>query len=103
VEGEPHRAAATLFYAIHHTQERPACVVDVTGEWEDKIRALKAFRSQLHNPEYEGEATYVASEAFWSSITQRAAYWGSWIGVDYGEPLFSEGPLRMEGIPGVTS
>jgi hypothetical protein len=59
------------------------------------------YRSQLYNPEYEGARTFVSSPEFWDAIRDRAAYWGSTVGARYGEPLYSDAPIRMDGLPGL--
>ncbi|HNT88238.1 MAG TPA: bacillithiol biosynthesis deacetylase BshB1, partial [Candidatus Hydrogenedentes bacterium] len=64
--------------------------------------ALRAFRSQFHNPQYPGEATWIASEAFWEAMATRAAYWGARIGARYGEPFFGDGPPGLDLFPGLT-
>ncbi len=63
--------------------------------------ALKAYTSQFHNPEYDGEKTYVSSESFWRLITTKAEYWGAQIGVQYGEPIYATGPLPATTLPGL--
>lgn len=100
-ESEPWRAPHMYFYAVHKEMAIPQLIVDVSGQFEDKLAALRAFRSQFHNPEYGGVETYVSSAGFWESIQQRAAYWGSRIGVAYGETLFSDGPIAVSTLPGI--
>ncbi len=73
----------------------PTHVVDITAFFEQKIAALRAFRSQFHNVDYDGPETLVASSQFWDAIATRAAYWGNTIGVRYGEPLYGTLPLAM--------
>ena len=55
----------------------------------------------MFDPGYEGRETLVSSEEFWEAIRARAAYWGSRIGVDYGEPLYADGPLPLTTLPGL--
>lgn len=92
----PHRARAVYgYHAYHESNQLPTHVVDVSGVFEQKLAALRSFRSQLYNPDYEGPETLVASKAFWEQITVRAAYWGSRIGVSHGEPLYGTMPVAM--------
>ena len=100
-ESEPWRAPHMYFYAVHKEMAIPQLIVDVSGQFEDKLAALRAFGSQFHNPEYRGVETYVSSAGFWESIQQRAVYWGSRIGVAYGEALFSDGPIAVSTLPGI--
>ncbi len=96
----PWRASTVFHYRVHGKADPPQLVIDITREFETKLAAMGAYASQFHNPGYNGPPTYVASPEFWESIRVRAAYWGSLIGVQYGEPLFSDGPLALDLPPG---
>ena len=93
----PWRASHVFHYnAYYEAPETPAFVVDISAHFEAKLAALRAFASQFHNANYDGPETWVSSEAFWDSITTRALYWGGRIGARYGEPLYGEGPVRID-------
>lgn len=98
---EPHRAKTVYFYRVYGDATAPQLVVDISETYESKEAALRAYRSQLYNPTYAGDPTYVSSEAFWNSIAVRAAYWGARIGAAYGEPLYCEGPVPLQTVPGL--
>lgn len=66
--------------------EPPSFIVDVTETFGRKIEALRAYRSQFHNPDYPGEETFISSRFFFEQIEARARYFGGQIGVKYGEP-----------------
>ena len=101
-DDEPYRAPHILnYHPYQDSADPPAVIMDVTDFFERKLRALKSFKSQLYNPGYAGPETYVSSPEFWDNITTRAAYWGSRVGVAYGEPLFASGPLLMNYLPGL--
>ena len=76
-------------------------MVDVSAQFQTKLEALRAYRSQFHNPEYEGPETFVASEAFWDGVAVRARYWGGRIGVQYAEPLYAAEPVAVDEPPGL--
>jgi N-acetylglucosamine malate deacetylase 1 len=91
-----HRAQGLYgYYAYQEGELVPPLVIDISEAFERKLKALRAFRSQFHNTEYEGPETHVASRAFWDAISTRAAYWGNQIGVRYGEPLYGKMPIAM--------
>src|SRR6185295_14362064 len=48
--GPPHRPAAVFSYMQHDLFE-PSFVVDVTAAWETKLESLRAYRSQLYQPD----------------------------------------------------
>lgn len=96
-DAPPHRAGRLFYYHPYHsTQSAPTLVVDISAVYEQKIHALKAFTSQFHNPGYQGAVTYIASQAFWEDIEIRARFWGQRIGVEYGEPLYTDLPLGVD-------
>ncbi len=93
----PHRPTTVYgYYAYQEGEKLPSHVVDISTVFERKMDALRSFRSQFYNPDYEGAATHVASQQFWDSIETRAAYWGNRIGVRYGEPLYGTLPVAMD-------
>ncbi|GMW03551.1 MAG: bacillithiol biosynthesis deacetylase BshB1 [Candidatus Hydrogenedentota bacterium] len=98
---DPHRTAIVYYYRVYQDPAPPDMVVDISAQFETKQAALRAYGSQFFNPDYAGKGTYVSSKAFWDYIRTRAAYWGARIGVEYGEPLYAEGPLGVERLPGL--
>lgn len=80
----------------HRVPDQPAFVSDISAHYETKIASLRAHRSQFHNPDYDAPKTFVSSEAFWQAVEARAAYYGSLIGVRYGEAFLSENTLRVD-------
>ncbi len=95
-EGEPHRPAAVFSYMQHDPFE-PHFVVDVSATWEDKIQALNAYQSQLHQPgsSRQEPPTKVASPEFRRAVEGRARHFGLMIGAAYGEPFWSPLPLAV--------
>jgi bacillithiol biosynthesis deacetylase BshB1 len=100
--GPPHRAAHVYFYhSYHEIQVAPAFTVDISAHWEEKLKALRAYASQFHNPSFEGKETLVSSPEFWEGIHLRAAYWGQRSGVRYAEPLYTDATLALPLPPGL--
>ncbi len=97
-EGEPFRPAAMFAYMQHDLFE-PSFIVDVTASWETKLASLRAYRSQLHQPEEKDKEkdgapmTKVASPEFRLAVEGRARHFGLLIGAAFGEPFWSRGPL----------
>ena len=100
--GDAYRASAMYYYRPYTDGgPEPMWVMDISEFMERKLEVLRAFRSQLYNPDYEGEDTVVSSRAFWDSIETRAVYWGGRAGVRYGEPLYADGPTALTSLPGL--
>ncbi len=97
VTGEPpYRPPATYYFHPYQEHDMPGMIVDISDHFEVKLEALRAHASQFFNPAYDGPATHISSQAFWDSIRTRAAYWGSRIGVEYGEALYTDGPAGID-------
>ncbi len=102
---EPWRPHHVLHY-MQAIEFAPTFVVDVTEVWEQRIEALRAFKSQFHNPDYEAAAdepeTFVSNPAFFEWIEARARTYGYKIGATYGEPLlYRHGPVGVGDLMGV--
>jgi bacillithiol biosynthesis deacetylase BshB1 len=72
----------------HYIQDRyiePDFVVDISQFWDIKIEAIKAFKSQFHDPNSQEPASYISSPEFLSFIEARSHEMGHKIGVKHGE------------------
>jgi len=97
----PHRATQLYYYRVYGDSTPPQIIVNISEEFEVKMKALQAHRSQFHNPDYAGSPTYVSSEGFWNSIQTRSEYWGQRIGVAHAETLYALEPLAIDSLPGI--
>lgn len=99
---EPYRAPTVIgFRPYYDDDHEPELIMDISDVFEEKLEALRAYKSQFFNPEYEGPQTYIASQDFWQSIEVRARYWGRRGGCKFGEPLFYNGALPVHTLPGL--
>ncbi len=98
---QPYRPGTIVYYPLHY-EFTPSFVVDVTDVFETKLAAIHCYTSQFHTrgtrPDNEPE-TYISSAEFLQIIEARARYWGSKIGVMYGEPFLWTGPIPVEDLP----
>lgn len=72
----------------HYVQSQfitPDFVVDITAEWDTKIKAIKAFSSQFFNPDSKEPETYISKPGFLRMVEARAVEYGHAIGANYGE------------------
>jgi bacillithiol biosynthesis deacetylase BshB1 len=101
-DAQPHRAKQLYyFHPYQDNAQEPRFVMDISEFFERKVEVLRAHTSQFYNEEYAGDQTHVSSARFWEAIRTRAAYWGNTIGVEYGEPFHSDGPLALGSLPGL--
>lgn len=83
----------------HMIQDRfiePSFIVDVSDTHATKMEAIKAYKSQFHDPNSTEPLTYISRGGFLESIEARAMLLGKRIGVQYGEGFVSEN------IPGIS-
>jgi len=72
----------------HYVQSQfitPDFIVDISAEWETKMKSIKAFSSQFFNPASKEPETYISKPGFLKMLEARAVEYGHAIGVTYGE------------------
>jgi bacillithiol biosynthesis deacetylase BshB1 len=81
--GEPHFPQRIFyFFSVHlRLHVRPSFVLDVTSHFEDKMRALACYHSQL----IQGRPT--TPPTIFDDLRAWGRYWGWTIGTGFGEPF----------------
>jgi N-acetylglucosamine malate deacetylase 1 len=92
--GEPHHPARILYYFCVHLRlvEKPAFVLDISDVWQQKLAAIRCYRSQF----IEGRPT--VPPTFLDQLRDQAAFWGWSIGTAYGEPFASRESIALAGF-----
>lgn len=80
----PWRPSAVYHY-IQSQLIQPDFIVDVSKFWDIKMRAIRAFKTQFHNPESSEPETYISKPGFLKMVESRAIEFGHAIGTEYGE------------------
>jgi len=84
----PHRPFkiiyATLYYDI-----RPTFVVDISNQFEARLQAILAYRSQFSDQE-AGQDLFPAHAEIRSRVEAMARFYGMLGGVDYAEPFLQK-------------
>ena len=75
----------TIYHYIQDQYLDPDFIVDVTGLEEDKMTALKAFKSQFFDPDSKEPVTPISRKDFFDVILGQMKVMGRSIGVAYGE------------------
>ena len=87
--------------AVYHYLQsiflQPDFVVDISGHWEAKMKAVKAYKSQFSNDGEEPE-TYISNPRFLKMVESRAIELGHSIGVDYGEGFLTNRNLGVKDL-----
>jgi len=85
-------------YVFNYIQDRyykPDFLVDISGVFDKKLEAIKAYKTQFYNPGSKEPETYISSPEFLDSIVYRAKMLGKQIGVKYAEGFITQ---KMIGI-----
>lgn len=92
-----HRPQQVLYFSTMY-EHRPDFVVDVSATHEIKMRAIRAFASQFHDPASKEPMTILATETFLAGVEGRARNAGLSIGAAFGEGFRSMRPPRIDDI-----
>lgn len=85
-----------LFYYMQTYEFKPAFVVDISETFETKMKAVRAYETQFHNPESNEPETFISQPNFLKFIEARALSFGFKIGKNYGEPFFCEEEIEFD-------
>jgi bacillithiol biosynthesis deacetylase BshB1 len=94
IPGTPfHPARILYFFSVHlRIVEQPSFLVDISGQLDAKVEALKCYRSQLVDNQTAGKATVI------ESVCNRTRYWGHMVGVNHAEPFASREPIGLTSL-----
>ncbi|RMD82457.1 MAG: bacillithiol biosynthesis deacetylase BshB1 [Lentisphaerae bacterium] len=91
-----YRPQRLFFHLEVSNDQHPSFVVDISNHFEKKMQAIQCYASQFYTPERGETGTWIGSRAFLERIRARAAFYGSHIGVSYGEPYYAPEMLRVD-------
>ena len=97
MKGEPHYPARVLFYYCTHlrTSSDVTVVVDISGEFTTKMKAIECYRSQF----YEGRREKAGAVIEYVANSNR--YWGNMIHRAFGEPFAVQETLGIATPEGI--
>lgn len=74
-----------VYHMIQDRWIEPDFIMDISGYFEVKMKAVQAFKSQFHDPESDEPQTPISSPQFFQALEGRALQLGRLINVQYGE------------------
>ena len=98
---EPFRPRSYYHY-MQVYEFTPSFVVDITAEYDQRMEAVRAFKSQFHNPKSNERQTFLSQPDFMDMLRTRFEYYGDRIGVKYGEPFYSTNLVGISDILSLT-
>jgi len=85
-----------LFYFMQTFEFKPAFIIDISETFEVKMKAVRAYSTQFHNPVSDEPETFISQPNFLKFIEARAKYFGFKIGRDYGEAFYCEEEIEYD-------
>jgi bacillithiol biosynthesis deacetylase BshB1 len=93
----PWRPKLVLRY-VQDNHINPGLVVDITREFDTKMKSIMCFSSQFYNPASTEPETPISSQNFIEFIKARAVYMGRIINTTYGEGFVVERAVGVEDL-----
>jgi len=94
--GEEKIAVPIVAHSVFSRLVPPSFVVDVSQFHEKKMEAIRAHRSQFYDPTSTEPETMLSGKRFLDDIASRSRYFGTLIGVEYGEPFYVREALSID-------
>ncbi|MGA2456070.1 MAG: bacillithiol biosynthesis deacetylase BshB1 [Terriglobales bacterium] len=95
-EGSAHRPFK-IIYASLYRDVRPTFVVDITGQFETRMAALMAYKSQFTDQQ-AGSGIFPAQKEIRARIESMARFYGMMGGVTYAEPFVQKEVALVEDV-----
>jgi bacillithiol biosynthesis deacetylase BshB1 len=99
IEGEPHRPYKILYASLYY-DVRPSFVVDITDQFEARLQALLAYRSQYAD-QTAGSGLFPAEKEIRSRMETMAGFYGLLAGVNYAEPFVQKEVGLVEDVTAI--
>lgn len=84
-----------VYHYIQDTYLKPDFVIDISAVIEQKIAAVRAFKTQFYDPNSAEPSTYISDKHFLDRLYARALDLGKPLGFEYGEGFIAR---RMVGV-----
>lgn len=86
---------------LHYIQDRfyePDIIIDVSDVWEQRMKAIKAYATQFHDPNSKEPPSYLSNPEFIEALTARARLLGKRVGVKYAEGFLSKKNIGIKDL-----
>lgn len=97
---EPHRPFKVLYSSVY-ANVTPSFVVDITSQFERRMEALLAYRSQ-YGENAAGSDLFPNEPEIRDRLASVARFYGNLIGARYGEPYVVKETMRVEDVVALT-
>lgn len=94
--GQPRTNVPMIAHNVFSFRVAPSFIVDISEFLEEKMAAIRAHKSQFHDPDSNEPETRLTDKRFLRELENRSRYFGSLIGVEAGEPFFVREALNVD-------
>jgi N-acetylglucosamine malate deacetylase 1 len=95
-----HRPKRAYYYMQHRTFT-PTLYIDISNDYDTKVAAIKAHKSQFFNPASKDPQTMLSTPEFMEYLLGRMRYHGRMAGVRYAEPFWTPEPITLTNLDSV--
>ena len=99
-EQEPWRPRSYFNY-MQWQEFQPTFIVDISKEFDLRLKSILAHKSQFHDPKSKDPQTLLSDKSFLDFVETRAKFYGYSIGAKYGEPFYSAEPIGITDVFGL--
>jgi len=86
---------------LHYIQDRfyePDVIIDVTDVWDQRMNAIRAYKTQFYDPNSKEPQSYLSNPEFMEALSARARLLGKRVGVKYGEGFVSKKNIGIKDL-----
>jgi len=87
-----------VYHYIQSVSLEPDFICDITAHMEEKMAAIRVFKSQFFDPKSKEPNTYISNPDFLKLIEARSREWGHRIGVSFGEGFVQRQSLGVKNL-----
>lgn len=87
-----------VYHYIQSVSLEPDFICDISAHMEQKMAAIRVFKSQFFDPKSNEPDTYISNPDFLKLIEARSREWGHRIGVSYGEGFVQRQSLGVKSL-----
>lgn len=97
IEGRPYRPHKIIYATFYVPALRPTFVVDITAQFEKKLKAILCYASQF-SPRQDTQNLFPSRADLRERVGSLARHFGLMIGVRYGEPFVTREVAAVDDI-----
>jgi bacillithiol biosynthesis deacetylase BshB1 len=87
-----------VYHFIQSVSSEPDFICDISAHMEEKMAAIRVFKSQFFDPKSKEPDTYISNPDFLKLIEARSREWGHRVGVSFGEGFVQRQSLGVKNL-----